>query len=519
MDQTIQRRTMINEARNGYTWLLYSLLIVLILVPSLVKLVYYPTYPGSDDAFIHLEVARNFAEGNGWGINAGEPVNLSSSPLFTLLLTLVNALGLDLLTTGKALALLFCAAGLLLLYLILTIVTESTVLRLSGVALGAFDVHLWRWNGVIMETTLALLFVYLVFYLYYRRQQLTSYESRSYLLIGLATGLATLVRFELTLLLGCVLLDFLCNEREERMRGATMLCLGFFVAIVPWYAFSYAYFDSLLPTTFYAKTSGLQWINFKIARQVGTVVLSAYGLPLLAAFALLAYTVRTGPWRGVVGSFQPFLAILLFPLSLCAFYYLKTEGLQSPSRYVIPALAALPLVCIIMVEKCRERVNVRTLRAIALTIVILNAAIAVGLNQIIIAPVLRSFDENYWTTMRHVSSFLTKRTATNDVVLVKVDIGILSYYNRDDFYISDGGGLASPELGGLSVSEQIARVDPKYIVESIGQNKGALAKNVPNLELVHYRRYAAHGTQQPGEWYFCNIYRPKPTQAIHHADQ
>jgi hypothetical protein len=507
------RIMIIHKAHSGRAWLLYSLLVALILVPALVKWAFYPTYPGSDDAFIHLAIARNFAEGNGWGINPGEPVNLSSSPLFTFLLVLSNLLGLDTLTTGKVLSLLFTVGALLLLYHLLSALTESKVLRLSGVILGAFNVHLWRWNGVVMEISLAMLFVCLIFYLYYGRRKTASSGSGRYFSIGVTIGLATLVRYELALLLGCVLLDFLFNEKESRARGATILCTGFLIAVAPWFAFSYAYFGSFLPTTLDAKNSSVQWINASVLRQIASVVLSAYGLPLLAALVSLGYVVRNKPKWDVLRLLQRYLGLMLFPILLCSFYYLKTEWLQSPSRYILPALAVIPVIYVIVTEYCRERISLRWFRATVLATVAINAAIALSLNQLIIAPVLSSFDENYWATMRNVSSFLADRTGDDDVVLVVVDIGILSYY-KHSFEIADSGGLASPELQGMSVPEQMAVTDPRYVVESIGQEKGSLAKSVPQLELIYYRQYRSHGTQSPNEQWFCNVYRAKSHMAL-----
>jgi hypothetical protein len=201
---------------------------------------------------------------------------------------------------------------------------------------------------------------------------------------------------------------------------------------------------------------------------------------------------------------------MLFPVLLCGFYYLKTESLQSAARYILPALAAIPIICILVAEWCRQTENFRRLGAIILTIAIFNAALALILNQLVITPVLRSFDENYWATMKTVTSLLEDRTADNDVVLLG-DIGVVAYYSNHSFYIADGGGLASPELQGLTVPEQITLSRPKYVVEQIGMEKGELAKSTPDLELVYYRPYKSHGTSAPDEQYFCNVYRYEPS--------
>jgi hypothetical protein len=501
---------MMSKSLGRTPWLIGISVGVLILVPAIVKLLSYPAYPGSDDAFIHLTVARNFATGESWGINPGERVNLSSSPIFTLLLTLCDTLGLNSLEAGKVISLVASSAAILLLYLTLAAITDSSLLRLAGTLLGAFNIHLWRWNGVVMETSLALFSVYLVFYLYYVHCKRETYRLGPYFLTGLAIGLAMLVRFELAMLLGCLLLDLAINGAGKRLRQATILCTGFMVAGAPWYVFSFIYFGSLLPTTFYAKTSSLQLINGTVTRQIAVVVLSAYGIPLLVAGgALLLQPLRSNQIRRFYEvSLRPFVGVVLFPLVLFAFYYLKTGGLQSPSRYYLPALGAIPLICTIIAAGYQDRISYKRFAAVVAGVVVLSAGTTVVLNQLFIAPVLTSFKDNYWKSMRETSLFLARHADSNDVVLVEVDIGILAYYGEHSFEIADGGGLASPELQGLSVSEQIAVSRPKYVVESIGTAKGSLAKGMPILELVFYQPYRSHSTQQAGdEWQFCNVYR------------
>ena len=52
----------------------------------------------------------------------------------------------------------------------------------------------------------------------------------------------------------------------------------------------------------------------------------------------------------------------------------------------------------------------------------------------------------------------------NRRVLVAVDIGVLSYAGQGRFEVYDAGALATPSLHGLTVQDQIARVQPAYVV-------------------------------------------------------
>ena len=74
--------------------LLYTVFF-LAFVPTIVKFLFFPSYPGSDDAFIHARIVSNITSGLGWGINAHEPVNMSTAPLYTCLLCVFAFLSKD----------------------------------------------------------------------------------------------------------------------------------------------------------------------------------------------------------------------------------------------------------------------------------------------------------------------------------------------------------------------------------------------------------------------------------------
>ena len=54
-----------------------------------------------DDAWIHLQLARNLSAGNGFGLNAGESVSLSTAPLWTLIVALLYVLPWEIIASIK----------------------------------------------------------------------------------------------------------------------------------------------------------------------------------------------------------------------------------------------------------------------------------------------------------------------------------------------------------------------------------------------------------------------------------
>jgi hypothetical protein len=122
----------------------YWLAIALAFVPALVKLMCYPHNIGSDDAYIHLRIATNFLQGSGWGINPHQPVNLSTSPGFTLILIAAEKLsahpiGITQILSGGAVV-----SGLLLIFLVALSETESIRAAFLAEIAAAFSVNLWR---------------------------------------------------------------------------------------------------------------------------------------------------------------------------------------------------------------------------------------------------------------------------------------------------------------------------------------------------------------------------------------
>src|SRR5579862_8970564 len=144
----------------------YWLVLALAVVPAIVKWLCYPGNLGSDDAYIHLQIAHNFASGLGWGINPGQPVNLSTSPAFTLLVVAVeraapqHVVALTQILSASAVVL-----GLVLIFATLLAETGSIGAALLAEAAAAFSVNLWRWNGSVMEATFAFAVVATTLYL------------------------------------------------------------------------------------------------------------------------------------------------------------------------------------------------------------------------------------------------------------------------------------------------------------------------------------------------------------------
>jgi hypothetical protein len=152
--------------------------------------------------------------GRGWGIVSNDRVNLSSSPLFTVLLLLVLRVGS--IGLAQVLSLVFACAGLAVTYLATRAMTSSVACGLGALVVAAANVHLWRWSGTMMETSLGYLSVTVIALTTLMLIRSKSESIWQLALLGLFTALGTEVRFEIGLLLPLSFLALWFSRREER---------------------------------------------------------------------------------------------------------------------------------------------------------------------------------------------------------------------------------------------------------------------------------------------------------------
>lgn len=479
----------------------FALLGGAILLPAVVRLACYPAYPGSDDAFIHHAVAANLAAGRGWGIEPGHAVNLSSSPLFTLVAAAVTAVAPDGWTGVTALTLLAACAGVWWTW------WAARRLGLDGLPaalLAATNLHLWRWTGTFLETTVAWAIVPLAIGLEAGLRERGERRPGRWVGLGCVLGAAVLLRYELALLVAALALQA-SLERPRRWRWVP-LAAGCALVLGPWLAFARLAFGTLLPTTLAAKASaGLHAPSTAVLGSLARVVVSAAPAALLVTAVGLAARLRRGRARELGRWALRRLALWLPPLAVALFYAVRMDVLQSPGRYMLPftPLLALLAEAALPGEHGRER-RPATWLALALAA---QAAFAVGVNARRVAPVLRGMESGYVAAMEGAAEELRGRCAAGDAVLVLTDVGVVSDAGAGPCRIVDGGGLADPDLIGLPVPAMVARRRPRWVVESLGDPAGGLpGAEEMGLTEVWRREFPSHGIARPHERFVVRLY-------------
>ena len=479
------------------------LALVIASIPALIKMEFFPHYIGSDDAYIHLTVARNLAQGLGWGINPHQPVNLSTAPAFTLMLAAAERFSTHPVGIVQILSYLAVVIGLLAIYAAVVAETSSSAAGLLSETTAAFSNNLWRWNGTLMETTFAFSIVSATLYLLRRGKKQTP---RGAIRLGLILGLGVLMRPEIGMLcIFAAVVLALRTERRSRKKLVSILLLTILFIFLTWVIVARTVLKiTVIPTTLAAKSvHGLIAWNPRVLEEFALSHVESCLIPALLVGTILFLSWKGGTWR--FGDWASYVLPLTWVLGLLAFYYFKTRNLESAGRYLLPLLPAeAVLIALVwkgaMVEKNEARraaVYMVTVGALAF-----NAVFALAVNQMLISPVLRRFENEYLASMRAAAMEIAGRTAGlhDKKVLILYDIGVLSYASEGKFEIFDGGSLASPDLYGLSVTEKVSRVEPSIVVETLEAfPQGGYIKLPESFKQVWSRRFFRHsiGAQQP----------------------
>lgn len=336
-----------------------------------------------DDSWIHLQFARNLAAGEGLSYNPGQPVTGSTAPLWTALLSLAFALPGDPVIWAKAFG--------ISLYLLVVPATYRFARELSlGRGLAAVAAALTASTSWLVWSSLSGMEIPLFTVLSLAGMALHMRERRrgpGTPYSALVLALAALARPEGFLLVAAAFLDRLIGLRASlrgpnRARALRTLAAWVALAVIvllPTMLYYRAIGDGFLPTTYSAKSAGLQrWVPsasylyvvlgiffpmqpiMSLLALGGAVAIARDGmseegsgfLPMFWMLGLpLAYSLISGLGAGVlVGNFGRYY-FPLFPvvivLGMLAVGRLAGDAIESwaagPRRVLLALLAALVL--------------------------------------------------------------------------------------------------------------------------------------------------------------------------------
>jgi hypothetical protein len=364
-----------------------------------------------DDTYIHLQFARNLAEGRGPVFHpGGPPVYACSSPLWVGALTVLHAAGAGGPAGARLLSSLCAGACVLLAAALARRLGLPRVMQLLLPLLVALDPWMTRWGASGMETSAAAAAVLLW-------ALLTAGPASAGRLAGagLAAGAAFLVRPELGFLGLLTPLAPGC----PRGRIASVAC--WLAPVAAWTAVALSVFGTPLPVTAAAKARHMgigEYVMTEGRRAAGAVALSLG--PLIPAAAMLMLRRRpTGQ------------TLLLLAVPSALIVLLAAGGAPMISRYLMPALPPVLVATAVMASGSRGR-TVALWGALA-------AAWQAGVGALYVWPHMARMSRNI-LVYETVAGGLDSLTPPGSLIAVQ-EIGVFGY--RSHRMLFDLGGLVS----------------------------------------------------------------------------
>lgn len=401
-------------------YIMIALPVLIFFIYLVQKLSYSP-----DDTFIYLQYAKNIASGNGFSFNPGEQSYGVTSPLWVIILTIPNLLGINAFWFAKF-ADLVCAMFSIFIFYRLSFIFFKDEFT-AAVSTGIYSVNAWfvRWSFTGMETSFAVLLVVYIFLLYYRER---------YSLMFFMLGLFYFTRpegFILAAVLFIVVLYRMFKRKELKLieLGKYILLTGLPVGI--FLIFAKSSFGTFVPNTALGKsTLSLSPDIFIVqVKEIVKTLAGAGAIEILLSCVTLVLIVVKKRSLGL----KPFF-FWIFSLSLL---YILTDA-DIISRYLIiisPFIILIGLTAVLFLNKRRN---------IILTAVLIAS---VFYSQFIfykfVKPSTDDFSEGMEQCLIPEGIWLKQNTPENSRILVN-DVGAIGYYSNR--YIIDAAALVNRDL-------------------------------------------------------------------------
>jgi arabinofuranosyltransferase len=415
-----------------------------------------------DDSWIHLQFARNLAEGAGFSFNPGHPVAGSTAPLWTLLLGASAVVFSASLWTAKALGIVITVgAGLL---------TRRAVLAWGAPADAAlFAAAALMWMGPVvwgslsgMEVSLAALLVAAALLAHGRDRALAT---------AVCAALAVLARPE-----SLLLVPLFAVARPVTIRRIATFTVATAAIVAPAVLFSLSTVGTLYPATAAAKIEGglVGWLG-GVREPASLTFIARPGMFFaewirwltathwLLALALAAGLIRV--WRvagralGVIA-----LGLLAHPLGMALLAPYRGPAFQE-GRY---SIQLLPLAVLTVAVAFGGRCDAQPIAGRRARLVVVLAWLGIAAATLVPAATRYGWAVQNINAMQvHVGRWVDENVPKTARVAVN-DIGAIAFFSRRE--VIDLMGLVTPEIipyrrqGESGVIQYLKEACPQYVI-------------------------------------------------------
>ncbi len=411
-----------------------------------------------DDSWIHQTYARNLAQTGQWAFVPGVPSAASTSPLYTVVLTVGYWLNIPFRLWAHGLgAIMLGVTGMLGLRLAERFAPNVKRIGLiSGLALVCTWHLIWA-AASGMETPIFAMFTLLLPWLgvrfadnldgaHGRAPLQTRQIAVSGVVFGVAAALTTLTRAEGVLLVGLVGVVLLIVRPSVRtVAWGVIAGITFALVLTPYLALNYSLTGGPLPNTAAAKIMYAQpYLTLSLVYRLQLMLTPlAAGGQLLLIPGLVAYVI--GVIRRARQDRRWLLALTLpaWGFGLILLYALQLPLNFQHGRYVMPALPALVLAGVIGTAWLMRAANASLIgrvltRVLALSTAVIFLGFTFGLGLQAHVQDVTIIDEE----MVRSAQYIAENIPATDLLAVH-DIGAVGYFAPRP--IIDTAGLVTPE--------------------------------------------------------------------------
>jgi len=405
-----------------------------------------------DDAYIHFQFSKNLAEGNGFSFNAGQPTPGSTSPAWTVLITLFYLFIKNHLLIAKVLSVVFyLLTGITSYYLGLEVFKSkkfALIVSVFTLLTGRF-----AWSALSgMEVTLFAFLLTLFILLYLK-------EKSKYLLM-LILGIASIVRPE-----GYLIFTFylfvqtpVVSKRpffSKKELVTLMLSTAIYLSIIlPYIIFSFVTTGDFLPNTFTAQSIVESALVFRAKSAV--LYLLRYCYLLVIDNPLIAICLPYGLYSLIkrISKNKRLFLIFLITIGFPIFASITAPNLRHHGRYIIPFIPLYSVIGIIGFKTLvtRFKHNRIYFQKAAQSLIILSTLIYLLIMLINWASTFAWNVKNINDMHVHLGNWVSDNIPEDSVIALN-DIGAITYISQRE--IIDIVGLVSSEV--LEVTKGLSK--------------------------------------------------------------
>jgi hypothetical protein len=443
-------------------WMYHILLIILTLAIAFSMFVW--TDPGFlvDDATITYRYSLNIANGHGFVYNLGEPVQGTSTPLFTLIIAAINLLGISPIVSGHAVGIVSALLSIVMIFIIGNSVAGWKA-GFGASLLSATSAHFAANVSSGMETPFYVLLILITFWLYYEKH---------YLLAAFVSGLCVITRLDGFTVVAALLLSLTIFKRAIPWKETAIILL----AILPWFIFAKIYFGSFLPLSMLAKQQHIKSAgSFWMIRFLINTPFEMLLIPILI-------------FLGTVLSRSKQTVIKTFPLIIWLILYITAYTLidiDAYDWYLVPLIPIVYIIFSVAVVEIVGRLGFSKEQYFTLIVifVFLFGVVYQVKYDLSLVPEFKKKAVAVEGTRVQVGEWLRENTSPDSIIATD-GIGHIGYYS--DRYIVDLLGLVTPVAVGQEYIDTLNYFEADYAISVIKEDAGHPFKSEDFLDKYEF---------------------------------